>query len=90
MPLPRSQSTAPVRARWEPAGQREARRLRRFGYRTRWQPDPLIGRLDRAGLRPTPLNRDRPGHLYARCPRCQHPAGLWVEPDRTWVTGVAA
>lgn len=61
-------------------------RLRRLGYIIRRSRDPLGARLERAGRRLRPLNRQRPaaGHRYAACPRCEAWNGLWIDPDGTW------
>lgn len=65
--------------------------LRRFGYLVRvGQPSPLLAMLERAGLRPHPLNRLRPaaGHWIANCPICGAEDGAYVEPGMvTWTAG---
>lgn len=65
--------------------------LRRFGYLVRvGAPSPLIAMLERAGLRPHPLNRVEPraGHWAATCPLCGREDGLYVEPGMAaWTAG---
>lgn len=65
-------------------------RLRKLGYRARTGPSsPILGMLERAGVRPRPLNRAYPahGHYIARCPWCDAADALYVEPDgETWMT----
>lgn len=59
-------------------------RLRRLGYRTRYRPDPVLSRLERAGVRVVPLNPALRWSSYAPCPSCGSWAGLWVERDGSW------
>ena len=59
--------------------------LRRFGYLVRvGAPSPILAMLERAGLRPHPLNRVEPraGHWVADCPMCGNESGLYVGPDQ--------
>jgi hypothetical protein len=67
---------------------RDAYRLRRLGYAVRPTRDPLVERIERAGVRVVPLNRLRPheGHRYGACPRCGLHGALWIEPGGTWST----
>jgi hypothetical protein len=62
--------------------------VRRFGYLEDAQRhSPLILMLERAELRPRPLNRlyPRDGHWTATCPICGAADGLFVDPGMaTW------
>jgi len=65
--------------------------LRRLGYRVRLaRPDsPIVAMLERAGLRPRPLNRAYPrdGHWLAGCPSCGRDDALFVDPNgMSWMT----
>ena len=61
--------------------------LRSLGYRVRApERSSTLAMLERAGLRPRPLNRDDPrrGHYVAGCPWCSIEDALFVDPGGVW------